>query len=410
MRIYIWHGYLLRGTGSNEYTRALATTLAQRGHDVTVFCQDPDEVDLAGAQIIRPIIPGRLPVFVLDRYDQAEPAFLPDMSHEETQAFVTANAEAIRAAGPADLLITNHVLMGGPVGEASGLPFIVKAHGSELEYAMRGNPMLCDWAARSLKTAQAVVAGSEHIRSVVTDLVGVPSEQITVIPPGVDTGFMRPLTRAEALVGLLSEASRDEPNRGNPRLPDDGNAQRLAEFFESDEPAVAYVGKVSQEKGVPLLVDVLKTLGLRAVIVGFGPARLDLESNSGPELLFTGALEHRHLRYLWPLCSASVVPSVFPEAFGMVAAEAAACGCPPLVADHTGLAEIAAGLRQYYPSDLADLTAFRRGDTDELAARLTRIIDLDDTDRARLTASAREAAVELWSWDSVAERILALIY
>ena len=35
------------------------------------------------------------------------------------------------------------------------------------------------------------------------------------------------------------------------------------------------------------------------------------------------------------------MPSTFPEAFGMVAAEAAACGALPVVADHSGLAEVA---------------------------------------------------------------------
>ena len=35
-----------------------------------------------------------------------------------------------------------HVLLGGPVGAATGAPFRVKAHGSELEYSMRGRPEL----------------------------------------------------------------------------------------------------------------------------------------------------------------------------------------------------------------------------------------------------------------------------
>jgi len=140
--------------------------------------------------------------------------------------------------------------------------------------------------------------------------------------------------------------------------------------------------------------------------VGFGPARAALEVRS--EALFTGPLQHRHLRYLWPLMDVSVVPSVFPEAFGMVAAEAAACGCPPLVADHSGLAEIAAGVRSYYPPRLAHLASFPRGDAAALAERLREYAGLSDQDRRVLSAGARVAAEELWSWDSVAERLLAL--
>ena len=72
-------------------------------------------------------------------------------------------------------------------------------------------------------------------------------------------------------------------------------------------------------------------------------------------MLFTGALEHRHLVHLLPLADVSVVPSIFPEAFGMVAAEAAAAGVPPLVADHSGLAEVAAGIAAEYPPGCGQL-------------------------------------------------------
>ncbi|MEI2716999.1 MAG: glycosyltransferase family 4 protein [Candidatus Nanopelagicales bacterium] len=411
VRIFIWHGYLLTGTGSNEYTQALARTLGRSGHDVTVFCQDPDadSLDLAGATVVRPELPGPLPVFVLDRYDRATPALLPDLPQSVLDDYVASNAEVVAAAGPADLLITNHVLLGGPVGAATGLPFVVKAHGSELEYAMRGNERLCRWAQRSLDTARGVIAGSQHIERVVEELVGIDPREIHVIPPGVNTDTMRPRPRAQALAGLLAEARADPSNDGNERLPDSGNAARLERFFaDPDRPMVLYVGKLSAEKGVPLLMDAVRELDVAAVIVGFGPARVPLEAVAGPDVLFTGPLQHRHLRYLWPLATTSVVPSIFPEAFGMVAAEAASCGCPPLVADHSGLAEIAQGLRTYYPAQLAGLTSFPTGDESALRGRLRSLVDLDADDRELISQAARTAAVELWGWDSVAERILAI--
>jgi glycosyltransferase involved in cell wall biosynthesis len=43
-------------------------------------------------------------------------------------------------------------------------------------------------------------------------------------------------------------------------------------------------------------------------------------------------------------CEAQVMPSTFPEAFGMVAVEAAACGVLPLSASHSGMAEVTATL------------------------------------------------------------------
>lgn len=194
---------------------------------------------------------------------------------------------------------------------------------------------------------------------------------------------------------------------GDERQPDPGNAQRFAAFFaETSPPRVLYVGKISGEKGVPLLIE---ALAHPAIVVGFGPARAALEAEAGPQVLFTGPLQHRHLQYLWPLMDVSVVPSVFPEAFGMVAAEAASCGCPPLVADHSGLAEIAAGVRSFYPPRLAHLASFPTGDTTALAHRLGEYADLSPQDKALMSTGARTAAERLWSWDSVARRLLTLV-
>src|SRR5439155_16866070 len=162
----------------------------------------------------------------------------------------------------------------------------------------------------------------------------------------------------------------DPPSRGDERLPDEGNAEGFAEFFETDEPTVVYFGKLLYNKGVHLLLEALRHLDARAVIVGFGDYRAELEAIAPPRTLFTGALEHRHLVHLLPLAEVAVVPSIFPEAFGMVAAEAAAAGCPPIVARHSGLAEIAAGLEESYPPDRRALTSFVSGDANDLAAKL----------------------------------------
>jgi glycosyltransferase involved in cell wall biosynthesis len=125
-------------------------------------------------------------------------------------------------------------------------------------------------------------------------------------------------------------------------------------------------------------------------------------------VLFTGPFEHRHLVHLLALADACVVPSIFPEAFGMVAAEAAAAGCPPIVARHSGLAEIAAGLEAAYPPGLGRLASFPTGDAAELRERLSALLALPAAEREAVRAAARSAAVERWSWAGVAEQLLAL--
>jgi glycosyltransferase involved in cell wall biosynthesis len=407
MRIVLWHGYLLGGTGSNVYTRALAREWSRAGHEVVVLTQErhPEEYDLAGAMVVRPDIDGLLPVFVLDRYEGLEAKLLQDFSPVERARYVELNAAAVKEQLPADVVFTNHVLLGGPVGAAAGAPFMVKAHGSELEYSMRGNDELCAWARETLAFAEAVVVGSDHIREVLDDLVG-PVDRVHEVPPGVDVELFKMEPRDQALAHLLEQARLDPPNPGNAneRLPDEGNAERLADFFATDEPTVVYYGKLLYNKGVHVLLDALRGLDARAVIVGFGDYREQLERDAPEGTLFTGPLEHRHLVHLLPLADVSVVPSIFPEAFGMVAAEAAAAGVPPLVARHSGLAEIAAGLEAEYPPDLRDLASFQ-GD---LAPKLRRLLELPGETRRELGAAARRAAVERWSWSSVSERLLSL--
>ena len=407
MKILIWHGYLLGGTGSNVYTRALARSWSRLGHEVVVFCQEPhpEAYDLGGAKVVRPPLDGPLPVFVLDRYEDMEPRYLQGLSRGEREGFVEQNAAVLREHLPADFLLVNHVLLGAPVGAATGMPFTVKAHGSELEFSMRGNEELSGWARESLAGATEVIAGSEHIRGVLDEVVGW-TERVRVVPPGVDIEELRPEPRNEALARLLDEARRD-PAPSSEREADAGNADRLADFLSGDAPTVVYVGKLSEEKGVHLLLEALEHLDARAVVVGFGPARAELERAAGERVLFTGALEHRHLRHLWPLADVSVTPSVFPEAFGMVAAEAAACGSPPLVARHSGLAEVAEGLEAAYPEGLRTLASFAPGDVADLAAKLDAILALPPVEWARLSAAARAAAVERWSWETIAALILS---
>jgi len=403
MKILLWHGYLLGGTGSNVYTRSLAREWSLAGHEVTVFSQEPhpEHYDLGGAKHVRPDIGGLLPTFVLDRYEGLEARRLAELTREERDRYVELNAAALGEHLAADLVFANHVLLGGPVGAASGARFAVKAHGSELEYAMRGNEELSAWGRETLAGAEAVFVGSAHIRRVLEEVVG-HVDRVHEVPPGVDVDEFRPEPRQEALASLIEEARRDAT--GDERLPDPSNAERFEAFFADDRPTVLYFGKLIRNKGAHLLLEALHQLDARAVIVGFGDYRQELEAMAPPDTLFTGALEHRHLVHLLPLADVAVVPSIFPEAFGMVAAEAASAGTPPLVARHSGLQEIAEGLEAGYPPEHRDLTSFASGDVTDLTDKLRRLLALP---RGTLADPARRAAVERWSWKSVAERLLA---
>jgi glycosyltransferase involved in cell wall biosynthesis len=389
------------------YTRALAREWSNAGHDVTIVCQErhPERYDVGGAQVVVPDLPDRLlPVFVLDEYEGLEARLLQDFTPLERERYVEANAAAVRALLPADFVFANHVLLGGPVAAASGARYAVKAHGSELEYSMRGRPDLAAWGAQALAGAEAVFVGSAHIRAVLEDVVG-HVDRVYEVPPGVDVEEFVPEDRLRAFAGLIA-AAEDDPQDGDERHPDPGNAARFEKRFARDEPTVVYFGKLIENKGVQVLFEAMRGLDVSAVVVGFGDYRKELEALAPPGTLFTGALEHRHLVHLLPLCDVAVVPSIFPEAFGMVAAEAAAAGVPPVVADHSGLAEIAAGVAAEYPPELAHLTSFPNGDADALRERLRELLALSPRPRAALGLAARAAVEKHWSWARIAERLL----
>jgi glycosyltransferase involved in cell wall biosynthesis len=374
---------------------------------VTVVCQErhPERYDVGGARVVVPDLPDSLlPTFVLDRYEGLEARLLQDLTVEELGRYVEANAAAVRDLLPADFVFANHVLLGGPVAAASGARYGVKAHGSELEYSMRGRPELEQWGVQTLAEAEAVFVGSAHIRAVLEDVVG-HVDRVYEVPPGVDVEEFVPEDRLRAFAGLIA-AAEDDPQDGDERHPDPGNAARFEKRFARDEPTVVYFGKLIENKGVQVLFEAMRGLDVSAVVVGFGDYRTELEELAPPGTLFTGALEHRHLVHLLPLCDVAVVPSIFPEAFGMVAAEAAAAGIPPIVADHSGLAEIAAGVAAEYPPGLAHLTSFPNGDADALRERLRELFALPAAERQALGLAARTAVEKRWSWRRIAERLL----
>ena len=125
--------------------------------------------------------------------------------------------------------------------------------------------------------------------------------------------------------------------------------------------------------------------------------------------MFTGRLEHHELAELLPACEALVTPSTFPEAFGMVAVEAAACGALPISAAHSGLAEVSDALAGALPAEAARLLSFPIDDraVPALAGRVASWLqappELRLATRARLAVAVRER----WSWEGVARGVIA---
>src|ERR1700759_551797 len=141
MPVLIFHGYMLRGTGSNIYNVNLAPALARLGYEVHLLTQDR-EVKIPGVQIHNPDIGGLLPVYVKDPYEGFEVKAFEELSEAELGRYLEGNVAPVREvagrAGGIDIALANHLVMGPAIlARANVAPFAAKVHGSALEYTVK---------------------------------------------------------------------------------------------------------------------------------------------------------------------------------------------------------------------------------------------------------------------------------
>jgi glycosyltransferase involved in cell wall biosynthesis len=459
MRILVFHSYLLRGTGSNIYNANLVRALTALGHEVDLFCQDRNWDAPDGVTVHSPDIGRVLPVYVADTYEGFDAKTYPELTEEELDHYLAANVEAVRSAPTPDLALANHLVMGPVIMARAGVaPYAVKIHGSALEYTVKPHPeRFLPYALEGIRPARGVLVGSDHTAgSLFEAMPEDPSlpERTRLGPPGVDIHEFRP--REPDLERL---ASRRAAAWGG----EQGSPEVLRALDLSRDRVVSYVGKLIVSKGVDLLLAawplvVARVPDARLVVVGFGTyhdalvrfvealGNRDLEAlreiaargreleggppgelrhlsafldsvddewlRAAPEAAarvhFTGRLEHEDLPLLLPACEAQVMPSTFPESFGMVAAEAAACGALPLSANHSGMAEVTATLRPVLPERLRPLMSFDVGPgaVGEIGSKLVTWLELDPDERADARAALASEAARRYSWESVAKGVI----
>ena len=323
--------------------------------------------------------------------------------------------------------------------------------------------------AGALMGCRAVFSPSADALRRCEELVPGIAGRARTVPPGVDVATWRPRPRREALLEAAERLEGDaDPARGRPsaldgdvaaalarrdggaldalahtydqEVPDPGAAARLRALADGDGPLVGYLGKLIPQKGVELLLAGARAAVHRPalLIVGFGLHRewlaaLDLALLAGDReavdwlreagdmplaaaseprgetampAAFTGRLDHRYAPDVVAAMDVLVVPSVLTEAFGMVAAEGAAAGALPLVARHSGLAEVAGSLETAV--ERPGLFSFAPGPGAEgrIAEGIDRLLDLDPPEREELRLGVSGSVASLWSWARTAQQLI----
>jgi glycosyltransferase involved in cell wall biosynthesis len=243
-----------------------------------------------------------------------------------------------------------------------------------------------------MKIADTVIALNKTMQKALTEKAKVDPRKMVIVPNGVDTEFFRP--------GLKSE-------------------QILSKYGLEEQSYILFVGRVSPEKGIHILLRAFKQIvndipkDFKLVVVGplasaFNSAQISSYAKAvmryakeglGERVVFTGAIDRNSLRILYSSAYCFILPSL-AEAFPMVLLEAMASGTPPIGSTTGGIQDVII--------DGVNGLLFRKGDWEDLASKLLMLI-ADKNLRDKLATSARKHAEKYYSWFSIASS-LSMVY
>lgn len=378
--------------GLGRHVGALAQAQARQGNEVVVVTQaaeGPADDVVDGVRVVR--VPRDPPEMAFTEATLL--AWVSGLEHALTRAVGLVQQrwrpDVIHAH---DWMVTHSAVT---AQRLIGCPIVATFHATE---AGRHQGWLPNDLSRAIHSVEwwlaqesaRTIACSAHMRWEATRLFGLPTDQVSVIPNGID----------------LAEWTTSPELRA-----------RARERYAPGAPMVVFAGRLEWEKGVHTLLDAMLLLrrqfrDVRLVVAGKGGRETDLHRQAerlrlGATVEFTGWLPEDELHALIAAADVSVVPSLY-EPFGLVALEAAALGTPVVVADTGGLAEFADGGRvamTYKPGDpdaLADALASGLNAPEALAERaLVAMHELRTTYNwqrvAELTTRAYDAAIAAWA-------------
>jgi glycosyltransferase involved in cell wall biosynthesis len=382
--------------GQGIYVRALSRELTELGHRVEVLSGQPyPELDngvpltrLPSLDLYREPDPFRTPrpSEFRDWIDVAEWATMCTAGFPEPMTFsLRAARQLLPRAADFDVVHDNQSLGWGLLQLVrAGIPTVATVHhpiaiDRELELAttrsLRRRLTLRRWYGftgmqeRVARRLDAVTTVSENSRRDIAAHMGLPAQDVEVIPVGIDPDEFRPPPDGQArdADSILAVTSADVALKG------------LVHLLEA-------LAKLRTERPVRLTVVGTARPG--------GPAEAALDRLGLRDAVrFTGPVPEAELVDLMQRASVLAIPSLY-EGFSLPAIEAMACATPLVTTDAGALPEVVgsqAGLR------------VKAGDVGELTAALQLVLDSPSL-AEQLGRAGRRRVLDSFTWRSTAQR------
>jgi glycosyltransferase involved in cell wall biosynthesis len=341
--------------GIERHVAELGSRLAERGHEVTVF--------------------GRRPFSAEGEHRGMRVRVLPSIPTKNLETATNTLAAALRACvEPFDIVHYHGV---GPslyswITAARGMTTVATVHASDYRQSKWGpaaRALLRLGERTAVRRAHATIAVSRIMAAELEERYG---RRIVYIPNGADLREAPPFGAAGAL-GL--ESGR----------------------------FILAVGRFIVERGFHTLLEAFKNVPTEYRLVIAGDARFEesyerrLKRMADPRVVFPGYVSGALLDELYAHCAFYVLPSTV-EGLPISLLEAMSFSRPVLVSDIPENLEVAEGIA----------ATFSRENAADLSRALARMLAMDDTERRRLGAAARERIASRYTWSRVTDEVEAL--
>ena len=381
--------------GQGVYTRHLTKALVDLGHSVEVLGGQPypvldDRVELTklpSLDLFNDHYPGRFPAYweFKTRYDFLETAVFSTGQFAEPLAFsARVNHHLKSRLGEFDLVHDNQCLGYGIAKLEQHVPLIVTLHhpitrDRMLEMDAAPNRFkrwsIGRWygfvkmqGRVASKMPRVVVVSENSIQDIHTDM-GVPLENMRLVPVGVDPDLFKPIDGVARVPGrLITTASADVALKGLAYL-----VEAMAKLrADGHDMTLTIIGKPKPGKSM----DLIDEYGL------------------APHIDFVSGVSDERIVELYSEAELAVVPSLY-EGFSLPAIEAMCSGTPLVATDGGALPEVTG-------TDGETVFRCRKGDVGDLAATISDALASPEA-RARIGEAGRQRVLERWTWQRCAE-------